>query len=162
MFVLPIFMQDGMSMAHFRFQSHNKTGSPENSLDLGYASWLGAGLHVKGDITGTEDLCINGSVEGTIQLDEHTLTVGSAARLTGDVNARDVVIYGYLKGDVHATGRIEVKKISSVIGNLTTTQIVIEDEADFEGSIGTGAEEKKEAVEEKPPLRRAAAVGGRF
>ena len=149
-------------MAHFRFQSHNKTGSPENSLDLGYASWLGAGLHVKGDITGTEDLCINGSVEGTIQLDEHTLTVGSAARLTGDVNARDVVIYGYLKGDVHATGRIEVKKISSVIGNLTTTQIVIEDEADFEGSIGTGGEEKKEAVKEKPPLRRAAAAGGRF
>src|SRR5712664_1522503 len=54
---------------------------------------------------------------------------------TADIDARDVVVYGYVKGNVHATGRIEIKKDGSVVGNLTTAQIMIEDGADFKGSI---------------------------
>jgi cytoskeletal protein CcmA (bactofilin family) len=97
--------------------------------------WLGSNLHVKGDITGTEDLLIEGSVEGLIQLDGRKLTVGATAKVTADINARDVVVYGYVKGNVRAKGRIEIKKDGSVIGNLTTAQIMIEDGADFKGSI---------------------------
>jgi cytoskeletal protein CcmA (bactofilin family) len=99
------------------------------------AGWLGSSLHVKGDIIGTEDLLIDGSVEGLIQLDERKLTVGKTAKLTADINARDVVVYGYVKGNVSAKGRIEIRKDGSVIGNLTTAQIMIEDGADFKGSI---------------------------
>jgi cytoskeletal protein CcmA (bactofilin family) len=97
--------------------------------------WLGSSLHVKGDITGSEDLLIDGSVEGLIQLDERKLTVGTTAKIMADINARDVVVYGYVKGNVRAMGRIEIKKDGSVIGNLTTAQIMIEDGADFKGSI---------------------------
>jgi cytoskeletal protein CcmA (bactofilin family) len=97
--------------------------------------WLGSNLQVKGDITGTEDLLIEGSVEGLIQLDGRKLTVGATAKVTADINARDVVVYGYVKGNVRAKGRIEIKKDGSVIGNLTTAQIMIEDGADFKGSI---------------------------
>jgi cytoskeletal protein CcmA (bactofilin family) len=97
--------------------------------------WLGSSLRVKGDITGTEDLLIEGSVEGLIQLDGRKLTVGATAKVTADINARDVVVYGYVKGNVRAKGRIEIKKNGSVIGNLTTAQIMIEDGADFKGSI---------------------------
>jgi cytoskeletal protein CcmA (bactofilin family) len=97
--------------------------------------WLGSSLRVKGDITGTEDLMIEGSVEGQIQLDGRKLTVGPAAKVTADINAREVVVYGYLKGDVRAKGRVEIKKDGCVIGNLTTAQIMIEDGADFKGSI---------------------------
>jgi len=97
--------------------------------------WLGSNLHVKGEITGTEDLLIDGSVEGLIKLDEHRLIVGMTAKLTADINARDVVVYGYVKGNVHAKDRIEIKKAGLVIGNLTTAQIMIEDGADFKGSI---------------------------
>jgi len=97
--------------------------------------WLGSSLHVKGDITGSEDLLIDGSVEGLIQLDERKLTVGTTANVTADITARDVVVYGYVKGNVRASGRIEIKKDGSVIGNLTTAQIMIEDGADFKGSI---------------------------
>src|ERR1700757_4670253 len=86
------------------------------------AGWLGSSLHVKGDITGSEDLLIDGSVEGLIQLDERKLTVGTTAKLTADINARDVVVYGYVKGNVRAKGRIEIKKDGSVIGNLMTAQ----------------------------------------
>ena len=112
--------------------------------------WLGSSLRVKGDITGTEDLLIDGSVEGLIQLDERKLTVGAAAKVTADIIARDVVVYGNVKGNVRAKGRVEIKKDGSVIGNLTTAQIMIEDGADFKGSIeidrGTPEEANKNAA----------------
>jgi hypothetical protein len=66
--------------------------------------WLGSSLHVKGDITGTEDLLIDGSVEGLIQLHERKLTVGTTAKVTADINARDVVVYGSVQGNVRAKG----------------------------------------------------------
>jgi cytoskeletal protein CcmA (bactofilin family) len=63
------------------------------------------------------------------------VTVGKAAKLTADINARDVVVYGHVKGNVSARGRIEIRKDGSVIGNLTTAQIMIEHGADFRGLI---------------------------
>src|SRR5215472_2587069 len=118
------------------FQSdRGKAGSVNSTRDLGSGSWLGPTVHVKGNITGNQDLLIYGSFEGKIQLDERQVTVGTTAKLTADINARDVVVYGYVKGDLRATDRIEIKKESSVIGNLTASQIMIEDGADFKGLI---------------------------
>jgi cytoskeletal protein CcmA (bactofilin family) len=121
--------------------------------------WLGSSLHVKGDITGTEDLLIDGSVEGLIQLDEWKLTVGATAKLTADVNARDVVVYGYVKGNVRAKGRIEIRKDGSVVGNLTTAQIMIEDGADFKGSIEIDRSAAKEADKNVSPRAASAGAG---
>jgi len=119
--------------------------------------WLGSSLHVKGDIIGTEDLLIDGSVEGLIQLDDRKLTVGKTAKLTADINARDVVVHGYVKGNVTAKGRIEIRKDGSVIGNLTTAQIMIEDGADFKGSIEIDRSAAKEV--ENSVSSRAASAG---
>jgi cytoskeletal protein CcmA (bactofilin family) len=119
--------------------------------------WLGSSLHVKGDIIGTEDLLIDGSVEGLIQLDERKLTVGKTAKLTADISARDVVVYGYVKGNVRAKGRIEIRKDGSVMGNLTTAQIMIDDGADFKGSIEIDRSGTKEA--DQNSSSRAAAAG---
>jgi cytoskeletal protein CcmA (bactofilin family) len=118
---------------------------------------LGSSLRVKGDIIGTEDLLIEGLVEGQIQLDGRKLTVGAKAKLTADINARDVVVYGYVKGNVHAKGRVEIKKDGSVVGNLTTAQIMIEDGADFKGSIEIDRGGPEEA--DKNVAARAAAGG---
>jgi cytoskeletal protein CcmA (bactofilin family) len=96
---------------------------------------LGASLHVKGEITGNEDLAIDGSVEGLVQLEDRKLTVGASARLTADIVAREVVVYGNVKGNLRARDRIEIKKDGSVIGDLTTARIMIEDGAYFKGSI---------------------------
>ena len=128
----------------------DETANPETG-------WLGSSLRIKGDITGTEDLVIDGSVEGLIQLDERKLTVGATAKLMADINARDVVVYGYVKGNVRAKGRIEIKRDGSVVGNLTTAQIMIEDGADFKGSIEIDRSEAKEA--DKNRSSRAAAAG---
>jgi cytoskeletal protein CcmA (bactofilin family) len=121
--------------------------------------WLGSSLHVKGEISGTEDLLIEGPVEGLIQLDGRKLTVGTEAKLTADINAREVVVYGYVKGNVHATGKIEIKKGGSVNGNLTTAQIMIEEGADFKGTIEIDRRTTKEADKNVSSGVAAAAAG---
>ena len=106
---------------------------------------LGASLHVKGEITGSEDLLVDGSVEGLIQLDERKLTVGATAKLTADIIAREVVVFGSVKGNLRAKDRIEIKKDGSVNGDLTTARIMIEDGAYFKGSIEIDKSAEKES-----------------
>jgi len=131
--------------------------SPMDATAEHETAWLGSSLEVKGEITGTEDLQIDGAVEGLIHLDERRLTVGATAKVTADVNARDVVVYGYLKGNVRAKGRIEIKKDGAIIGNLTTAQIMIEDGADFKGPIEIDRSATEQA--EKNVASRAAVAG---
>jgi len=120
------------------FSGEAKTMAP---LDSTYPSTtsgtarLGGSLHVKGEITGNEDLHIDGSVEGLIQLEDRKLTVGASAKVTADIIAREVVVYGNVKGNLRARDRIEIKKDGSVVGDLTTARIMIEDGAYFKGSI---------------------------
>ena len=106
---------------------------------------LGPSLHVKGEISGNEDLVIEGSVEGLVQLDERKLTVGATAKVTADVIAREVVVYGTVKGNLRAKDRIEIKKDGSVNGDLTTARIMIEDGAYFKGSIEIDKTGEKES-----------------
>lgn len=106
---------------------------------------LGSTLHVKGEISGNEALHIDGTVEGAVQLGEGKLTVGATANVTADIIAREVVVSGKVKGNVHAKGKIEIKKDGSVIGDLTTAQIIIEDGAHVKGSIETDRTANKDA-----------------
>jgi cytoskeletal protein CcmA (bactofilin family) len=96
---------------------------------------LGATLTIKGQITGEEDLQIEGKVEGPISLQGHRLTVGRSARLQSEVSAREVVVYGHASGNLHARERVEIKKDGEVIGDITTSRISIEDGAYFKGHI---------------------------
>ena len=115
---------------------------------------LGASLHVKGEITGNEDLAIDGSVEGLVHLEDRKLTVGASAKLTADVIAREVVVYGNVKGNLRARDRIEIKKDGSVVGDLTTARIMIEDGAYFKGSI----EIDKSADDDDKSYKRSAST----
>jgi cytoskeletal protein CcmA (bactofilin family) len=129
---------------------------PASATSTGTAR-LGASLHVKGEITGNEDLAIDGSVEGLVQLDDRKLTIGASARVTADVVAREVVVYGNVKGNLRARDRIEIKKDGSVVGDLTTARIMIEDGAYFKGSIEIEkAGERSDSSDlEKPAYSRA-------
>jgi cytoskeletal protein CcmA (bactofilin family) len=131
---------------------------PLSSTPSGSTARLGASLHVKGEISGNEDLHVDGSVEGLIQLEDRKLTVGASAKLTADVVAREVVVYGSVKGNLRARDRIEIKKDGSVVGDLTTARIMIEDGAYFKGSIEidrTGSSSSDSDLE-KPAYTRAA------
>lgn len=111
----------------------------------GAAARLGANLHVKGEIIGSEDLLIEGTFEGLVQLDEGKLTIETTAEVTADIAATQVVVSGKVKGNVRAKNRIEIKKDGSVTGDLTTPQIFIEDGAYFKGSV-----EIERSVEREP------------
>ena len=121
---------------------------------------LGASLHVKGEITGNEDLHIDGTVEGLVNLEDRRLTIGASAKVTADIIAREVAVFGNVKGNLRARDRIEIKKDGSVVGDLTTARIMIEDGAYFKGSIEidkTGdASSSSDNDLDKPAYTRAA------
>jgi len=111
-------------------------------------SFLGPSLEIKGRISGEEDLQIDGKVEGPVSLQGQKLIAGRSAQLHSEVAAREVIVYGKLQGNVRAQDRVEIKKDGSVIGDITTARIMIEDGAYFKGRIEIGG--AKGSVVEEP------------
>jgi cytoskeletal protein CcmA (bactofilin family) len=127
------------------------SGRPIPTAGAGPAR-IGPSVHIKGEITGSEDLEIHGSVEGTVTLEERRLTVGATAKVSADLTAREIVIFGSVKGNLRAKDRIEIKKDGSVVGDLSTARIMIEDGAYFKGSIEIekGAEAQQRPAKAQP------------
>ena len=96
---------------------------------------LGASIQIKGEVTGTEDLQIDGIVNGPIRLQGHELTVGAAAQLNSEIHAGDVIAYGKIMGNVHARGRVDIRKDGAITGDISSARISIEDGAYFKGRI---------------------------
>jgi len=98
-------------------------------------SYVGPELKIRGQINGDEDLKIDGKIEGPISLGSHRLTLGPSAQILGDINSREIVVFGDVKGNLMAQDRVDVRRDASVIGNLTTPRITIEDGAHVRGVI---------------------------
>ncbi|HEY7680791.1 MAG TPA: polymer-forming cytoskeletal protein [Terriglobia bacterium] len=96
---------------------------------------IGKSVVIRGELSGSEDLYIDGQVEGSIELREHHLTVGPNGRVQANINAKEVVIQGSVKGNVKAIDRVEIRKSGSLAGDLVAARVVIEDGAFFKGSI---------------------------
>jgi cytoskeletal protein CcmA (bactofilin family) len=109
-------------------------------------SRLGPSLFVKGEISGNEDLFIDGTVEGVVRLNAGTLTIGPRGSVKADITAGEVVVRGNLKGNILARGRIEVRNDGSVTGDLTTPEVFIEEGALFKGSIEIEKRAEKESA----------------
>jgi cytoskeletal protein CcmA (bactofilin family) len=110
------------------------TGKPSSAPARGGAR-LGASIQIRGEVTGSEDLQIDGIVEGPIRIKGHELTVGPAAQLTSEIHAGDVVAFGKIMGNVHARGRVDIRKDGSITGDISSARISIEDGAYFKGRI---------------------------
>jgi cytoskeletal protein CcmA (bactofilin family) len=98
-------------------------------------SFLGPSLEIKGKISGEEDLQVDCKVEGPIALRGQKLIAGRSAQLQSEISAREIVVYGKVTGNLHAQDRVEIKRDGSVMGNITTARISIEDGAYFKGRI---------------------------
>lgn len=110
--------------------SSKAASSPSRSV-----ARLGASIQIKGQVNGNEDLQIDGIVDGPIFLKGHELTVGSDAKLTSEIHAGDVVAHGKVIGNVHARGRVDIRRDGSITGNISCARISIEDGAHFKGRI---------------------------
>ncbi len=113
--------------------------NPKISNQLGY---IGQSIFIKGELTGNEDLTIEGKVEGKIDLKDHHLTIGSTGIINAEIFAKSVTITGEVTGNVRADDRIEITNKGKLKGDISSPRITIADGAHFKGSVD---------MEGKPP-----------
>jgi len=135
-------------------QKETPKASDPHRADVGH---IGKSVQIKGELTGSEDLYLDGSIEGTIDLRDHSLIIGPNGKIKADITARDLVVHGKVEGSVTATGRVELRKSCTLIGDVSTQRIVIEDGAFFKGAIDI--KEKDSRPEVRKPLVAAASAG---
>jgi len=96
---------------------------------------IGKSVVIKGELTGSEDLTIEGHVEGTIQLKEYVLTIGPNGRIKAQIFAKSVVVLGEVTGNVTASEKVDIRDNGSVDGDLIAPRIAIAEGAHFRGSV---------------------------
>jgi len=114
---------------------------------------IGKSVVIRGELSGSEDLYIDGDVEGTVTLPESRLTIGPNARVRADISVRYVIIFGHLTGNVQATGRVDLRQSALVNGDILAGRLSIE-----ESAVLTGRVELKVTAEAPKPSAPAAAV----
>ncbi len=107
---------------------------------------IGKSVVIKGELSGSEDLYVDGNVEGKIELRNNSLTVGPNGNIKADVTAKSVVIQGKLDGAVNAYERVELRKSAVVTGDLTTQRIAMEEGAFLKGKVEIQREAGKTAT----------------
>ncbi|MGB0122875.1 MAG: polymer-forming cytoskeletal protein [Silvibacterium sp.] len=99
------------------------------------AASIGKSVQIYGEVKGSEDLLVDGTIEGTITLSESRLTIGPHAHVQANVSARDVVILGALTGDIIASGRVELRAGCNLKGDIQAGRLSIEENALFSGKV---------------------------
>jgi cytoskeletal protein CcmA (bactofilin family) len=106
-----------------------------DSSKSGEFAHIGKSVVIKGELSGTEDLYVDGQVEGTIELQKNRLTIGPNGQVKARVNACGIIVEGNLEGNVTATESVELRKSAVTVGDMNTRRISIEDGAFFKGKI---------------------------
>src|SRR5713101_7350935 len=104
---------------------------------------LGKSVVINGELSGSEDLYVDGQVEGTIELQGNSLIIGPDGQVRAHVNAKGVVVQGKLEGDIRASERAELKKSAIVVGDIVTQRVAIEEGAYFKGKVDIQKETTK-------------------
>jgi cytoskeletal protein CcmA (bactofilin family) len=112
----------------------------------GTAASIGKSVQIYGEVKGSEDLVVDGTIEGTITLSESRLTIGPNAHVQANVAARDVVILGAIVGDINASGRVELRAGSNLKGDIRAGRLSIEENAIFSGKVDLAVAERPATV----------------
>jgi cytoskeletal protein CcmA (bactofilin family) len=96
---------------------------------------IGKSVVIRGDISGKEELYLDCDIEGSITLPDNRLTLGADARVVANVTVGDLIVFGRLKGNVHATGRVDLRQSASVTGDIIAGRLSIEESAMFKGRV---------------------------
>ena len=126
---------------------------------------IGKSVFIKGELSGSEDLTIEGSVEGRIELKENTLTIGPNGKIRAEVFAKQVIVLGEVTGNVSATEKVDIRDNGSVDGDVTSPRVAIAEGAHFRGAIDMqrksqpgGAPAAKPTAKDSPAAATSAAV----
>ena len=96
---------------------------------------IGQSIHIKGELTGNEDLTIEGKVEGKVFLKDHNLTVGANGKIVAEIQAKTVMVLGEVTGNITADDKVEVAATGSMRGDIQAPRVVLADGAKFKGAI---------------------------
>jgi cytoskeletal protein CcmA (bactofilin family) len=110
------------------------------------AARIGKSLVIKGELSGNEDLYIDGQIEGSIELQQNSLIVGPNGKVQAGVTAGKIVVHGTLDGNLQAADRVELKKTAMVTGDIVAPRIAIEDGAYFKGKVDVQRDATKPEV----------------
>ena len=116
---------------------------------------IGQSIQIKGELTGNEDLTIEGKVEGKIVLKDHNLTIGANGKITAEIQAKTVMVICEIVGNITADDKVEVAATGSMKGDIVAPRVVLADGARFKGSIDM---ERKPGT--APPPKPVGAPGG--
>ena len=115
--------------------THMPATTPPSLQTSGKAAVIGPGIVINGDISGSENLVIEGKVKGHVHLAAHEVTVGQSGEVNADVSAKIIRVGGKVSGDLTATEKVVINNTGNVRGNIVTPRILLEDGAIFKGSI---------------------------
>jgi cytoskeletal protein CcmA (bactofilin family) len=118
---------------------------------------IGKSVVIKGELNGSEDLTIEGQVEGTIQLRDHVLTIGPNGRIKAQVFAKAVIVLGEVTGNVTASDKVDIRENGSVDGDIVSPRVAIAEGAHFRGSVDM-QRKAAAAAQSKPAAASAAAT----
>lgn len=96
---------------------------------------IGPSIIIKGEVTGDEDLVVQGRVEGTINLKAHEVSIGESGEVAADILAKTIKIDGKVTGDITGTENVVISKLGNVRGNIVAPRVLLEDGAMFKGTI---------------------------
>jgi cytoskeletal protein CcmA (bactofilin family) len=125
----------------------------------GEQATISKGLFIKGDISGSESLYIDGKVEGSVNLPGNRVTVGRNGQVAANIVAREIVVLGKVRGNMSASDRVDIRAEGSLNGDVAAARISIEDGAFFKGGIDIRKPDAKPAAQPATPAPEPVKVG---
>lgn len=121
-----------------RTQTSSSPALPPDADERRTTAWIGQGVVIEGRITSSKDLRIDGTVEGTIEVGNHVLTVGPRAEVKANLAAKSILISGTVIGNVTATVRVDLQATASVEGDISSPRLLMVDGAVVKGKVTAG------------------------
>jgi cytoskeletal protein CcmA (bactofilin family) len=119
---------------------------------------IGKSIVIKGEVSGSEDLTIEGQVEGKIELRDNILSVGASGRVQAHIVAKAIVVDGHVTGNLTAAEKVEIRESGAVEGDIVAPRVAIADGAKFQGSIDMRRDEPSTATERSAKGRKLESV----
>ncbi len=137
--------------------------SPSKSVSVPVEqATIGRSVVIKGEVSGSESLYIDGRIEGTVNFGDHRVTIGRNGSVAANISAREVVILGKVQGNIQVTDRLDIRSEGSLTGDVITQRISVEDGAILKGSVQVRAvehkQDKSQAQKQAQPEPKHAAI----
>lgn len=121
---------------------------------------IGSTIRIKGDVSGDENLTVEGTIEGTVTLKQHSLAVGKSGRLNADAYAKVIRVEGHVEGNLYAEEQVLVKQSGIVRGNIIAPRVTMEDGCTFKGSIDMETKLSEKKIVQEPARNVTSVISG--